>query len=157
MFLQTSIPQESNYAFTEDVVDLQGLPFDLEKVQGKTLLIAISTTHCAPCRKQEVELEELVRMYNDTSNLRLIHIIVENKQQNDLLEFLKLHPNLQPVYRATDKLMNHFNFDGVPNTLLVNKNGKVVWVHRGFPIASALPVYRQQLLVAIDACVNGSD
>ncbi|MGL4597406.1 MAG: TlpA family protein disulfide reductase [Bacteroidia bacterium] len=149
VYLHTYIPTQNSYFLFHGIVNTQGDTLDLEKYQGKALLLAISSTHCAPCRKQDLELDNIVRLYQDTSSLALIHIFTEIKQPQELSNFLKTHPLVRDAYIADTSLMTRFKFDGVPDAILLNKLHEIVWIHRGFPPSENVEHYRMKLLTKI--------
>jgi hypothetical protein len=156
MYVNSFYPKVNTYSWSTGIVDLQGKSFDIKNYQGKVLVMAISSTHCAPCRRQDIALERIARLHQDTSTLIVIHVFTSIKDPNELITFLKKHPNIQDVYIANAILLQQLKFDGTPNTIVFNKSGEISWVHRGFPAPNNQYLYEQELVAEIQKNMKGA-
>jgi cytochrome c biogenesis protein CcmG, thiol:disulfide interchange protein DsbE len=106
------------------VTALDGQVFDLEKLEGKVVLVSYWATWCAPCRKDMPKLDAFYRRYH-AQNLEMIGISVD--QPRDFGKVRKVTAALAyPVALLKDVSTDGFGPpEGVPITWIVDSEGKV--------------------------------
>ena len=112
--------------------DLHGNDFFLNRYQGQVLLINFWATWCTYCRVELPYLDGFQRQYavkgfqtvsvlKDTNN---IDLALEINNQNDLS---------YPVLLDKDgSLFRIFGANALPHTVLVDRHGKIRFIHIGF-------------------------
>ncbi len=102
--------------------------------QGKLTVLSFWATWCAPCKK---ELDAVADFYDDWKkeyNVELIAISIDDQRA-----LPKVKPMVAskgwPYVVLTDVnqvLRTALNFQAIPQTFLIDSQGKVVWAHSGY-------------------------
>ncbi|ASM36816.1 TlpA family protein disulfide reductase [Campylobacter sputorum] len=93
----------------------------------KAILFTFFTTWCPPCKAEIPHLNEIQDMFKD--NLMVIGVLMEEKTQEEVNEFIKQN-NIN--YEISSGESNFFfgnaigGINGVPYTILYDKNGKYI-------------------------------
>ena len=127
------IPNIKNLVLNEDVKKYDSLTFldhennllDLNKYQGKLILMNFWATWCAPCKEEMPSLDLLTDREN-LDNLRIFPINVGKDSNKKALEFFKNLgiKNLKVYFDPPETLAKKFGLRGIPTTILFNKNGE---------------------------------
>lgn len=107
-----------------DVVTLDGKPYSLAAQRGQWVVVNFWATWCGPCLKEMPELSALDAM---REHVEVIGLDYEDIEPDALKTFLERHPVVYPV-AIVDVYDPPKDFDppvGLPNTYLVDPNGKV--------------------------------
>lgn len=103
-----------------------GSPVSLEDYKGKYLFIDFWATWCQPCVEK---LPELTRLYGKVNkdSIDFVGIVGEDTDAR-LAKFLKKHPIAWPqIYSdSINKLVETYNIDGYPSTLLIAPDGTIL-------------------------------
>ena len=101
------------------LTDVSGKSWHLKGLTGKIVLVNFWATWCAPCRR---ELEDLQAL-NDRGFLILA---ITNEDPATVKRFLTDHPLRYPILLDPgDTAKNAFQINGIPHTLLYNREGKL--------------------------------
>lgn len=100
-------------------------------LKGQVVYIDFWASWCIPCRQSFPWMNEMQSKYKD-QGLKVITVNLDHKKA--LAEaFLKEYPgNFEVVYDPKGKLAKKFKLKGMPNSFIVNKDGKLVSRHVGF-------------------------
>ncbi|MDL2315664.1 TlpA family protein disulfide reductase [Desulfovibrio sp. OttesenSCG-928-A18] len=99
------------------------------KDKGKIVVVNIFASWCPPCRE---EIPGLIKVFNGTSRdeLALVGVSVD-KEPKALATYMQdLHINY-PVYLAKGDFIQKVRVTAVPQLLIYNKKGDLVFNHRG--------------------------
>ena len=126
-------PNIKNLVLNKDVKKYDSLTFldhknnllDLNKYQGKLILMNFWATWCAPC-KEEMPSLDLLTDNENLDNLRIFPINVGKDSNKKALEFFKNLgiKNLKVYFDPPETLAKKFGLRGIPTTILFNKNGE---------------------------------
>ena len=115
-------------------LDGQNVSFSSELEDGKVTVVSFWATWCAPCKK---ELDAIAEIYNDwqtTYDMELIAVSVD-----DARAAAKVKPMVAEKgwpYRvfidSNQAFMRSLQFQSVPYTILIDKEGKIVYKHTGY-------------------------
>lgn len=104
------------------------LPNDLK---GKVVLLDFWASWCGPCKESFPVMEDLHKKYGAKGFVILAVNVDESKDA--MQDFLKSHTaTFTIVHDATKKLVGAANISSMPTSFLVDKEGKIVVVHKGF-------------------------
>ncbi len=123
-----------------------GSALTLSSLRGKVVVLDFWATWCGPCRASMPVLNELASTYKD-QGLVVLSLNTEGprlaraarKMANELAPNTKLasdHGPVSALYKVTT----------IPHMLVIDREGQVRWVHRGFGTAAGL---RKGLAAAI--------
>ena len=101
---------------------------------GQLTVLSFWATWCKPCKKELDAIAELYEDWQSSYNMKLIAISVD-----DARALAKVKPMVAekawPYEVLTDSnqdLMRALNFQSVPHTILLNKQGEIVYTHSGY-------------------------
>jgi thiol-disulfide isomerase/thioredoxin len=125
-----------------DTFQLEGkLP---AKLKGQVILLDFWASWCAPCKASFPAMEELHKRYAD-KGLTIIAVSVDEKRE-DMERFLKARPvSFLAVRDARQKLVAAADVAAMPTSFLIDRAGKVRFVHNGFRGDETVKRYREQI------------
>ncbi len=122
--------------------ELEGnLPGDLK---GKVILIDFWATWCAPCKESFPVLEKL---HHDYAKRGLVILAISvDRDKKKVARFLKKQPVSFSVLRdVAQKLVARANVKTMPTSFIVDKQGKVRFLHNGFHAKKTERQYIQEI------------
>lgn len=108
---------------------LNGKNFVLSKLEGKPVLINVWATWCPPCVGEMPAFEKLKNEYKDKINI----VAIDFGEKKEVVEkFIKEKKyTFDVALDANGVTAELYDFQGIPFTFLVDKEGKVVNIFRG--------------------------
>lgn len=114
--------------FTIDSLNNQGA---LTIAPGKVTIVDFWATWCEPCKKSFPKYQELYVKYK-ASGLEIVAISVDD-EKNGIPDFAKTHGAKFPVgWDDGKKIADRWKPENMPSSYIVDKNGVVKHVHRGY-------------------------
>ncbi|RYD75075.1 MAG: TlpA family protein disulfide reductase [Sphingobacteriales bacterium] len=116
--------------------DMDGKEVDLQKFakSGKVTILSFWATWCAPCKKELENMNEVLEEWQEKYNVQLVAVSIDDARNamkvkpyvnGKKWEFTVLLDVNQDAKRA-------LNFPNVPYTVLIDKNGNIVYKHIGY-------------------------
>jgi peroxiredoxin len=103
----------------------------LSELRGKVILINFWASWCGPCRQEMPVLDELYRHYRSL-DFTILGVNVE-QNSDDAESLLKDVPVSFPILFDTEnKISKLYGVKGMPSTVLVDRDGKIRYVHMGY-------------------------
>jgi thiol-disulfide isomerase/thioredoxin len=117
---------------------------ELPDLAGKVVLVDFFASWCGPCQDSFPVMEELHEQFG-AKGLVILAINLDQKEA-DMKEFLARHPVTFPVVRdAANALVKEVKISTMPSSFLLDRTGKVRFVHRGFKGGKTREEYRRQI------------
>ena len=110
---------------------MSGPNLRLKEQRGRVVMVNFWATWCAPCRQEMPHLSRLYDKYR-SSGFVLLGINVDEDTSKAAEVAAKLHVTF-PVLLDTDKTVSKlYDLSTMPSTVLIDRDGKVRYVHRGY-------------------------
>jgi peroxiredoxin len=108
-----------------------GKAVNLADYKGQVVLLNFWASWCGPCRKEMPILEQLHKQYK-SKGFTMVGVNVE-PNSSDAINWLKSTPVSFPILFDKDSSVSKlYRVEGMPNTVIVDRSGKVRYVHRGY-------------------------
>jgi peroxiredoxin len=103
----------------------------LTEQRGRVVLVNFWATWCGPCRQEMPHLNRLYEKYR-ASGFVLLGVNVDDDTRNAIGVAAKLGVKF-PVLLDTDKKVSQlYDLSAMPATVLIDKDGRVRFLHRGY-------------------------
>ncbi len=133
-----------------EVRDVEYKPLKLTDFKGKPTIFNFWATWCGPCIKELPAFQRLLIRYK--GKLQVVAIAVQDVRQ-DALKFVQQHPEYKFVFvtdpdmqESESRLQKHFGVQGIPVSVFVNAEGKVLEQWFGFKNEQELVQKIQRLM-----------
>ena len=132
-------PQRQSLAVNTQAPEFEGYQFSAnkkfssEETKGRLVLLDFWYMACGPCVAAMPALDSLYRKYNE-SGLTVLGInSVDNteKQKAKMPKFLVNNPVQYPIVLVDKSIDELFHIDTYPTLYLIDKNGKIIYSHKG--------------------------
>lgn len=131
--------------------DLDGDTVALADMRGDVVLLNVWATWCPPCREEMPGLEALHRDLSERG-LRVVGVSIDTRGADAAVrEFLAEHDITFEILRdADDRITRTFRMNGVPQTFLIDRRGRLIqqWIGR---IDATAPAIREPVERALNA------
>jgi peroxiredoxin len=122
-------PATSAPDFTLRTMD--GPNLRLQEQRGRVVLVNFWATWCGPCRQEMPQMNRLYEKYR-ASGFVLLGVNVDEDPRNAAAVASKLGVKF-PVLLDTDKKVSRlYDLATMPSTVLIDRDGRVRYVHRGY-------------------------
>lgn len=121
----------------------QGDNKKLSEYRGKVVLINFWASWCGPCQQELPKLAELKELHNE-NDFELLSINIDEEPEKALRLAKKLGVNFPVLFDEQKQVSKLYDIDAMPMTVLVDRNGEVRYLHRGYK-ESYLGLYQQQI------------
>ena len=129
LLAQKEVPSLSLKTLDGKTVNLQDYSKD-----GKITVISFWATWCSPCKKELDAIADYYAEWQEAYDVELIAITIDTHRalakvpaivETKGWEYTILSANEQEAQNA-------LNFQTIPQTFIIGKNGKIVWDHSGY-------------------------
>jgi len=109
-----------------------GAKINLSQYKGQVVMINFWATWCGPCRQEMPLLEDIYKKYNKLGFVLLgVNVEPDKKAAEDWLA--KQKPVTFPILFDTEsKVTELYQVNSMPSTVIVDKQGNVRLLHRGY-------------------------
>lgn len=136
LFTATLHAQESGLPSTQvkDVSSGRKVAFNEVFTPGKVTLISFWATWCVPCKKEIKNVREKMAGWKEQADFNYMTVSIDESRAEGLVRsYAKSQGWDFPYYLdANGDLKRSLNFQNVPFTVIVDKNGKVAFTHTGY-------------------------
>ena len=110
---------------------MSGPNMRLAEQRGRVVMVNFWATWCGPCRQEMPQLDRLYQKYK-SSGFVLLGVNVDDDTRKAADVASKLGVSF-PVLLDTDKAVSKlYDLSTMPSTVLIDRDGKVRYVHRGY-------------------------
>ncbi|UCE40510.1 MAG: TlpA family protein disulfide reductase [Candidatus Aminicenantes bacterium] len=120
-----AVKQDPPVAPDFNLKDLKGNNITLSSYKGKVLVLNFWATWCAPCR---AEIPDFIEVYDEYKNkgLEILGVSVDEISADQVQKFVERNRMNYPVAMATSDLFRNYPPpQGIPTTLIIDRNGKI--------------------------------
>jgi thiol-disulfide isomerase/thioredoxin len=103
----------------------------LSELRGQVVMINFWASWCGPCRQELPKLDKLQARYR-SAGFALLAINLDDDRGNADGMLRRLGVRLAPLYDADKRTAKRYDVDTMPATLIVDRDGRVRYVHRGY-------------------------
>lgn len=115
-----------------------------EKLTGQVILLDFWASWCGPCKISFPAMEVLHKQYSDRG-LSVLAVSVDDNRA-DMERFLKENRvSFATLRDATQKLVAAADVPTMPTSFLIDRKGKVRFIHKGFEGEKTAREYREQI------------
>jgi thiol-disulfide isomerase/thioredoxin len=113
-------------------------------LKGQVVMLDFWASWCAPCKQSFPVMDKL---YKDNSGRGLAIVAVSvDERSSDMEKFLKKNPvSFFAVRDAGHKLVKEADVSTMPTSFLIDRSGKVRFVHSGFQGKTTAKQYQQEI------------
>lgn len=103
----------------------------LSELRGEVVMINFWASWCGPCRQEMPILEELYQRYNRAGFTILgVNVEPDSEEANKILKNVKI--SFPVLYDKESTVSELYNVEAMPSTILVDRNGNLRYLHRGY-------------------------
>ena len=115
-----------------------------DALKGKVVMIDFWASWCEPCKQSFPAMEDLHHRFSDKGLVILAINVDENR--SDMEDFLKKNAaNFAVVRDAGHKLVAHAGIATIPSSFLIDREGKVRFVHTGYRGTETKKKYEEEI------------
>jgi peroxiredoxin len=112
-------------AYTAELID--GKTFDVQKERGNVVFLNLWATWCVPCRAEIPELEKM-HAQHAAEGFKVVGVSLDEGGKDGVQQFVTEEKMNYPVALDPEgKLANLFQTSVIPTSVLINREGKIVW------------------------------
>lgn len=139
LFAQSALPDTQ----IKDVNSGKKLPFNETVTNGKVTLISFWATWCVPCKKEIKNISKKLPAWQKETDFNYMTISIDEARAEGLVRSYAISQGWKfPFYiDPNSDLKRSLNFQTVPFTMVVDKNGKVAFMHSGYEEGGEEEVY----------------
>jgi len=105
--------------------------FRLSEHRGEVLFINFWASWCGPCRQEMPILDELHQRYQ-SAGFKVIGITIDEDTSKADAMLKKIPVSFPVLYDAESSVSELFDVDAMPTSVLVDRSGKMRFLHRGY-------------------------
>ena len=106
---------------------LDGENVSLSQFKGKVVLLNFWATWCSPCKEEIPELNRLYEKMKDR-NFVILAVSEDNKPPEKIKDFTReYNMKFTVLYDGSRTAAGLYRLSGVPETFLIDKNGKLIY------------------------------
>ena len=110
---------------------MEGPNMRLQEQRGRVVMINFWATWCGPCRQEMPHLNRLYQKYGP-SGFVLLSVNVDDDTRNAADVAAKLGVKFPVLWDTDKKVSRLYDLATMPSTVIVDRDGKVRYVHRGY-------------------------
>ncbi len=105
--------------------------FRLSEHRGEVIFINFWASWCGPCRQEMPLLDKLHARYAD-AGFKVVGISIDEEQTEADALLKKIPVSFPVLYDSESSVSQLFDVDAMPTSVLVDRNGNMRFLHRGY-------------------------
>jgi thiol-disulfide isomerase/thioredoxin len=115
-----------------------------DTLKGQVVLLDFWASWCAPCKSSFPVMEDLQKRYGE-KGLTIVAVSVDEKREN-MERFLKsMNVSFATARDASQKLVAAADVTAMPTSFLIDRSGKIRFIHNGFHDEQTAKQYTQEI------------
>ncbi len=112
--------------------NLDGQKVSLAALRGKVVFLNIWATWCGPRREEMPSLETLYDEFKNNKNFVILAVSQDTKGRQAVLPYIQKHGyHFEVLLDPKNKVGDAYNVSGVPETFIIDRQGRIVAHHMG--------------------------
>ena len=103
----------------------------LSELRGQVVLINFWASWCSPCRQELPLLNKIYTQYRNAGFMLLAVNVDDNRKDADAM-LKRLNLRFPTLFDGSKKVAKLYGVDTMPATLVIDRDGRVRYVHRGY-------------------------
>lgn len=136
IFASLSVTAQSELPTTQikDVNSGKKIAFNQTFEKGKVTVVSFWATWCVPCKKEINNVRRKMPEWKKEADFNYMTVSIDESRAEGLVRsYAKSQGWDFPYYQdANSDLKRSLNFQNVPFTVIVDKAGKIAWMHTGY-------------------------
>jgi len=128
---QAAMPKVGAVAPDFSLKSSSGKNLRLSEHRGEVVMINFWATWCGPCRQEMPLLNRLHEQYRK-AGFTLLGVSVDDKPQAAQEMARQLSVGFPVLFDSEKQVSRRYDVDAMPTTLIIDRDGKVRYIHRGF-------------------------
>jgi len=118
------------------VKTLEGKTVDIQDfaTNGKITVVSFWATWCSPCKKELDAIADVYTDWQDDYDMELVAVSIDTRRAAATIPALVATKGWEysVLIGKQTELMNAFNFQTIPQTILIDQTGNIVYRHSGY-------------------------
>jgi thiol-disulfide isomerase/thioredoxin len=152
MIASISVFAQSNLPTTviKDVNTGKKISFNETIKPGRVTVVSFWATWCVPCKKEINNVRKKMPTWKQETDFDYVTVSVdESRMEGMVRSYVKSQGWDFPAYQdANSDLKRSLNFQNVPFTMIVGKDGKTAWMHTGYEEGGENEMYEMVKIAA---------
>lgn len=111
---------------------LNGTTLSLDQLKGKVVFLNIWATWCGPCREEMPSMETLYDEMKGNKDFVMLAVSQDTKGRSVVAPYIAQYGyNFTVLLDPENKVGESYDVSGVPETFIINRNGRIVAHHMG--------------------------
>jgi peroxiredoxin len=128
---QAAMPSTGSVAPEFTLKSNSGKNLKLSEYRGQVVMINFWASWCAPCRQEMPLLNRIYQQYHKTGFV-LFGVNIDDNPETARALAQQLGVSFPVLFDADKQVSKRYDVDAMPSTLLIDRNGKVRYIHRGY-------------------------
>ena len=117
-------------------------PLTLERYRGKVVYLDFWASWCAPCQKSFPWMNRLQKEYA-ASGLQVLAVNLDAKREDANAFLARVPAQFALAFDATGASARAYTIKGMPSSVLIGRDGRLLWRHTGFNEADKAEIEAQ--------------
>jgi peroxiredoxin len=128
---QAAMPEPGSVAPDFTLKSSTGKNLKLSELRGQVVMINFWASWCAPCRQEMPLLNHIYEQYHKVG-FTLLGVNIDDRSETAQALAQQLGISFPVLFDADKQVSHRYDVGAMPSTLLIDRSGKVRYLHRGY-------------------------